>query len=56
MPIRFNPAILIFAVLESPIIGYSQITLHYIILQVFKGGLSRNFKDHRAQHATQATV
>jgi len=26
--------------------------LHYITLQIFKGGLSKNFKDHRAQHAT----
>jgi len=31
-------------------------TRYYITLQIFKGGLSKNFKDHRAQHATQATI
>ena len=30
------------------------LTLHYIT--IFYGGLSKNFKDHRAQQATQATI
>ena len=34
--------------------NYCIITLHYI--KKIKGGLSKNFEDHRAQQATQATI